>query len=280
MNGPSVLNRQTTAAQMRRQGTNARMLEATRQSERAEARTRLVSEAKTFSVKALLSLLGAAAVAGGLFFAWKAAVDPRWTGLSAMEVGGARRHDPREIARISGLDFGTSLARLDLPAARARLLADPWIAEARAARRWPRRVRLEIVERVPVAELGPGRWIAADGTVLPGRGEAVLPRLSSRGFPGGRIPAASAAPALRALGAMESLHLADFVHACVLRDGSLELARGAGSPRLLVRPEDWKRALARWAALRRELGDRAALFSEIDLRHGSCAALRRAEGGA
>jgi hypothetical protein len=265
---------------MRRQGTNARLQEVTRQSQRAEARTRLVSEAKTFSVKAVLSILATAAVATGIFFAWKAAVDPRWTGLSAMEIHGAHRHDPREVARTSGLDFGTSLAHLDLPAARAKLLADPWILDARLMRRWPRRVRLEIVERLPVAELSPDRWIAADGTVLPKRGDAILPHISSRGFPGGAIPAAAAAPALLALGQMESAHVTEFVLATVLRDGSVELAQRQGSPRLLVRPNDWKRALARWGALERELGNRAALFSEIDLRHGSCAALRRAEGGA
>lgn len=280
MNAPSVPSRQTTTAQQRRQGTNARLQEVTRRSERAQARTRLVSDAKTFSVKAFLSLLAAAAVAIGVFFAWKAAVDPRWTGLAAMEVRGAQRHDPREVAETSGLAFQTSLVHLDLASARARLLADPWILEARVVRHWPRRVRLEIRERVPVAELSPDRWIAADGTVLPSRGEAVLPHLSSRGFPGGRIPSAVAAPVLASLGAMESRPVPNFTRVAVLRDGSMELARGTGSPRLLVRPEDWKRALARWGALQRELGDRAALFSEIDLRHGSCAALRRAEGGA
>ena len=280
MIGPSVLSGQSTTAQTRRQGTNARMQEVTRQSQRAQDRTRLISDAKSFSVKAVLAILSVAVLATGSFFAWKAALDPRWTGLSAMEVRGAHRHDPREIARTSGLVFGTSLAQLDLPAARARLLADPWILDARVVRRWPRRVRLEIVERAPVAELAPRLWIAADGTILSRRGDMVLPHLSSRGFPAGRIPAAVAAPVLAALGAMESQHRTEFAQACVLRDGSMELSRGSGSPRLLVRPEDWKRALARWGSLQRELGDRAALFSEIDLRHGSCAALRRAEGGA
>jgi hypothetical protein len=280
VNLSSTLNRQATTTQIRRQGTNARMQEVTRQSERAQARTRLVSEAKTISVKLIVSLLAVAAAATGLFFAWKAVVDPRWTGLAAFEIRGAHRRAPLEVARISGMEFGKSLAHLDIDAARTRLLADPWILEARVVRSWPRRVRLEIRERTPVAELSADRWIAADGTILPRRGTADLPHLSSHGFPGGRIPASLAGPALVAMGAMESQALTNFVQVSVLRDGSMELATGSGSPRLLVRPDDWKRALARWGALQRELGDRAALFSEIDLRHGSCAALRRAEGGA
>jgi len=278
--GPSVLHRPPSGTTTPRQGTNARIQEVTRQSRRSDARSRFAAKAKTNSVKVLLAMLAAAACVAAMSFAWKLAVDPRWTGLSAIEVRGAHREDPGEVARSSGLAWGTSLAREDLSKVRGRLLADPWILDAKAERRWPHRVRLEIRERIPVAELGTGRWISADGTVLPRRGDAILPHLVSRGVPGGRLSPALSGPALAAMGRMEAAGWTDFAQTCVFRDGSVELDRGAGSPRLLLRPEDWKRALARWVALRRELGDRAALFSEIDLRHGSCVALRRAEGGA
>jgi hypothetical protein len=263
-----------------RQGTNARIQEVTRRSQRSVARSQLVSKAKSNSIKVLVSLVVVAAVVAGAAFLWKVATDPRWTGLDAIEVRGAHRVEPAEVAKNSGLVWGTSLAREDLDKARVRLLADPWILDAKTHRRWPRRIRLEILERIPVAELGTGRWIAADGTVLPRRGDAVLPHLVSTGVPGGRLSPALFAPALAAVGSMEAAGWTDFGQACVLRDGSVELDGKAGTPRLLIRPEDWKRALARWVALRQELGDRAALFSEIDLRHGSCVALRRAEGGA
>jgi len=280
MMGPSVLHRSPSGTLTPRQGTNARIHEVTRRSERSVARSRLAAKAKTNSVKVLVFLLVAALAVSATIFLWKVATDPRWTGLSAIEVRGAHREDPRDVAKTADLPWGTSLAREDLSKARSRLLADPWILDARAHRRWPHRVRFDIRERLPVADLGSGRWIAADGTVLPRRQDAVLPRLVSRGVPGGRLSRRLLVPAVGAVGAMEAAGWTDFVQACVLRDGSIELAGEAGSPRILLRPEDWKRSLARWVALRRELGDRAALFSEIDLRHGSCAALRRAEGGA
>jgi hypothetical protein len=278
--GPTVAHRAPSGTTTPRQGTNARIQEVTRQSQRSVARSRFAAKAKTNSVKVLASLLVVAAVVAGAAFLWKVATDPRWTGLSAIEVRGVHREDPGNVAASSGLAWGTSLARQDLSKDRGRLLVDPWILDVKASRRWPHRVRLEIRERTPVADLGAGRWIAADGTVLPRRGDAVLPHLISGDVPGGRLPPALLAPALVAMGRMQAAGWTDFAQASVFRDGSVELDRGAGSPRLLVRPEDWKRALARWVALRRELGDRAALFSEIDLRHGSCVALRRAEGGA
>jgi hypothetical protein len=65
----------------------------------------------------------------------------------------------------------------------------------------------------------------------------------------------------------------------LIPDGSLELRLAGTTPGILIGPHNWKRSLARVAALRRELGDELSRFSEIDLRHGACAALRRADGG-
>jgi len=78
---------------------------------------------------------------------------------------------------------------------------------------------------------------------------------------------------------MTGVGLKEFDQARMLAEGGLELSGEAGVPRILVRPEGWNRAMARWAALRTELGVNVSLFSEIDLRHGSCAGLRRVEGG-
>jgi hypothetical protein len=280
MNTLTATRRQgASSTQVKRQGTNARLQEATRQVQREEARTRLIGNAKTASIKAGIGLSAAVLVAVALVFAWKFATDPRWTGLRAMEVHGAHRHAPGEIAQLSGLVFGKDLVHMDVAGARTRLLSDPWIQEATVSRRWPHRVVLQIRERAPVASLGPERWISSDATVLPRRGEAKLPMLSSRGFVEGRIPAPTMSPALLALEKMALEGTASPSRATILRDGSLELELETGTPRILLRPEDERRALARWSALRGELGERISLFSQIDLRHGPCAALRRAEGG-
>jgi len=163
--------------------------------------------------------------------------------------------------------------------ARSLLLTDPWILDVKVVRRWPHRVRLEVRERVPVARLSSERWISVDGTVLPRRGDAVLPLLSAKGFPRGIVPRGIATKSLSALEGMTGVGLKEFDQARMLAEGGLELSGEAGVPRILVRPEGWNRAMARWAALRTELGVNVSLFSEIDLRHGSCAGLRRVEGG-
>jgi hypothetical protein len=267
-----------TSTQVRRQGVNARIQEQTRHEQRTQARERMVAGAKSASLKAGIALAIGAVLAVSAVFAWKAASDPRWTGLRAIEIRGAA-HLGAQVATESGLRFGDGLSGIDLDAARVRLLADPWIREVRVSRRWPHRVLVRVVERTPVAEVSAERWIAADGTILPRRGEAELPRFLAKGFPGGRVPRSLACGALQAVGSMDAAGMTEFDQIAVLRDGALELSGRNGGPMVLVAPADWRKGLARWGALKEELGTKMALFREIDLRHGACASLRRAEGG-
>jgi len=67
--------------------------------------------------------------------------------------------------------------------------------------------------------------------------------------------------------------------AAMEKDGSLSVRLEGFAPLLRVRPEDWKRGFARAGVLEKELETEAGAIVEIDLRHGSCAALRRGEGG-
>ena len=279
MIGSTAIRPRTTSAQVTRQGVNARILEATRLERRAQARSRMVQGAKSVSLRLGLGILAVAASALAVGYVWRTASDPRWSGLRAVEVRGAPRQDPGRLVRESGLVFGTGLAQLDLRAVEGRLLSDPWIARVEAKRRWPHRVVIEIREREPVAQVSAERWIASDGTVVPRRGNASLPRFSAKGFPRGRVPRSLALPALDAVGGMSAAGVTEFDQVSVLRDGGLELRGGEGGPSVLVSPSDWRKGLARWGALRVELGARSAQFSEIDLRHGPCAALRRLEGG-
>jgi cell division protein FtsQ len=80
-----------------------------------------------------------------------------------------------EILTLAGISDHSSLLFLDAARARARLLSNPWIAEATVLKLYPDRLRIEIKERKPFA-----LWqkdarigvIADDGTVL----EATAPR--------------------------------------------------------------------------------------------------------
>jgi cell division protein FtsQ len=101
--------------------------------------------------------------------------------IQQRSVAGQRQLTERDVLSLAGVTERTSLLFLDVDAARARLTASPWIAEASVHKFYPGGLRIEITEREPFA-----LWqkdakvsvIAADGTVLAPLGDrrlAVLP---------------------------------------------------------------------------------------------------------
>jgi len=92
-------------------------------------------------------------------------------GFSITEVALAGEHNVGrdEVLRLAGVTARTSLLFLDPGETRARLMSNPWIADATVLKLYPGRLRIEITERKPYA-----LWqddyrvalIAADGTVL------------------------------------------------------------------------------------------------------------------
>lgn len=279
MSGPTLLrNAPSSGASARRMGTNARLSEATRVAARTEKRERMVAQARSASPKILLVLAGLAVFAALGVWLWKALQDPRWTGLQTIRVQTDGRVGAREAAELSGLKAGANLFSLDLESARKRLATHPWIQEAELSRSWPHGVRIALRERVPVARLQNGNWISREGVVLPPRRIEPLPLVM--GGATGRRGEDSIAfrQALVALEGMKNSGRSD-LEVKVLRGGSLEIRSGEGEPIALVSVSGWKLGLSRWKALREEIGGSWRSISEIDLRHGSCAALRRAEGG-
>jgi hypothetical protein len=147
-------------------------------------------------------------VAGLLAVAW--AADRAWLALTTAEgfavrsvsIEGARHADP--TALLAALDLeGRNVFTLDLEAARARLLAEPWVAEARLRRRLPDRVRVSVVEETPTALERRGADLALldesgrvlEASVRPGR--FALPLLEGAGSPSDRARAALLLTALR-----------------------------------------------------------------------------------
>ncbi|MBK9576221.1 MAG: FtsQ-type POTRA domain-containing protein [Fibrobacterota bacterium] len=279
MSGPTLLrNAPSGTIRSRRQGTNARLSEVTRMAARTEKRERMVAQARSASPMVLLAMVAIGLLVGAGIWIWKTAQDPRWTGLQTIRVQSDGRVGALEAARATGLVAGRNLFSLDLDAARKRLQSHPWIAQAEVSRDWLHGVRIRLRERTPVARLPDGNWIARDGVVLDPRGNASLSLLSSP--IAGRTKADTLAfkNALLALEGMKASGRTD-LEVKVLRGGSLEVRLGAQEPIALVSVDGWKTGLSRWSVLRAELGERWRTFSEIDLRHGSCAALRRAQGG-
>src|SRR5215475_2347848 len=89
--------------------------------------------------------------------------------ISEVALAGEHQVDRGEILALVGVTDRSSLLFLDAARARARLLTNPWIAEATALKLYPDRLRIEIRERLPYAlwqKDGRVALIAADGTVL------------------------------------------------------------------------------------------------------------------
>jgi cell division protein FtsQ len=92
-------------------------------------------------------------------------------GFRISEVALAGQHEvSREtVLTLAGITGRSSLLFLDAARARARLLSDPWIAEANVLKLYPGRLRIGIKERKAFAlwqKNGQVSLIAADGTVL------------------------------------------------------------------------------------------------------------------
>jgi cell division protein FtsQ len=92
-------------------------------------------------------------------------------GFRIEQAGVAGRHQLShdEVLALAGVTKNTSLLFLDVEAARGRLKASPWIAEASVRKLYPGRLIVDIEERVPYAlwqKDGKLSVIAADGTVL------------------------------------------------------------------------------------------------------------------
>ena len=108
--------------------------------------------------------------------------------LRHVETRGNARVSTQAIYNIAFNQDSPAMPLVDLDRTRARLLALPWIREARVSRRLPDTLVIEVIERVPVAiwqdPRGRQMLIDADGVSLePVRIEAVpdLPRLIGPG---------------------------------------------------------------------------------------------------
>ncbi len=89
--------------------------------------------------------------------------------IAAVSLTGSKEVSREEILTIAGVTGRASLLFLDADAARARLLANPWIADAAVLKLYPDRLQITITERLAFALWQKDRHvsvIAEDGTVL------------------------------------------------------------------------------------------------------------------
>ncbi|MFA6267906.1 MAG: FtsQ-type POTRA domain-containing protein, partial [Pseudolabrys sp.] len=98
-----------------------------------------------------------------------AAANAAGFGISEVALSGEHELGRDEILKTAGITVRTSLLFLDAADARARLLTNPWIADATVLKLYPGRLRIEIKEREPYAlwqKDARTALIATDGTVL------------------------------------------------------------------------------------------------------------------
>jgi cell division protein FtsQ len=89
--------------------------------------------------------------------------------IAAISLSGGKEVSREEILTTAGVTGDASLLFLDADAARARLMANPWIADAAVLKLYPDRLQIAITERQAFAlwqKDGHVNVIAADGTVL------------------------------------------------------------------------------------------------------------------
>lgn len=265
-----------------RVGANARRREATRTAQRVEVRRVAAGSVSIVATRIGLVFLVVLGIAGATWGMGRLALQRGWIGLREVQVTGFSSVPLEEVVAIAKLRGGDPLTEIDLDALRRRLVAHPWIARATVRRSFPHRVAIVLQERVPSFALPDGRWVAPDGVVLDARGTRALPVVDGASLVRGGLSGAAlpTAVAMSAIATEAPILLRRIQSTSIGADGSISVRLEGFPPLLRVRPEDWKREFARANLLEEELGTEAEAIAEIDLRHGSCAALRRREGGA
>jgi cell division protein FtsQ len=71
--------------------------------------------------------------------------------IREVQVEGNHQLEDIDVRRAAQLQIGSNIFEISSEEARDHLLDHPWIEDARVARRLPGRIRIEVVERVPVA---------------------------------------------------------------------------------------------------------------------------------
>lgn len=86
---------------------------------------------------------------------WLALFSP-WLKVTRVTVNSLQRVDGAVVHQVVDAEVGRPMVMLDPSAVARRVAAIPLVREAHISRRWPSTVRVEVVERVPVAAVPAG----------------------------------------------------------------------------------------------------------------------------
>jgi cell division protein FtsQ len=119
-----------------------------------------VSRKRLVPVALVVVLVGAVAWVGGCSGA---------LGVRAVTVHGIRAVSPDAVLAAAAVPTGTPLIRVDTTGISRRVGQIPGVQHARVSRSWPHTVRIDVVERTPLAVLprGSAFWLVdADGVLF------------------------------------------------------------------------------------------------------------------
>ncbi len=105
----------------------------------------------------LLGLLGVGAVAGAVWVIWFSSA----LSVNRIDVDGTTTLTPMDIRSTAAVRLGEPLARVDTVAIESRVAAMERIDRVVVSRRWPRTIRIEVVERKPIGWVMSGIAIRA-----------------------------------------------------------------------------------------------------------------------
>lgn len=100
---------------------------------------------------AAMGTVGVLAMSAGFIFLYDCATQAERFGARKIDIQGMRRLSQADIFRQAQVKKGINIFSVNLPRARGRLLAHPWIAEAEISRIPPDELRIIIAEHTPVA---------------------------------------------------------------------------------------------------------------------------------
>jgi cell division protein FtsQ len=103
----------------------------------------------------LLGLLGAGVVAGLVWVVWFSSA----VAVNKIAIEGTTTLTSNDIRSQAAVRFGEPLVRVDTVAIESRVAEMERIDQVHVSRKWPRTIRIEVVERKPIA------WVTSGGAI-------------------------------------------------------------------------------------------------------------------
>lgn len=112
--------------------------------------------------------VGTVLVIGGTLILWELVSDSRFFSVESIRVENQAMVSAEEVRDLSDVVPGLSIFDLDLELIGRKIAENPWIAEARVERVFPREVVIRVREHVPaaIANLGCLYYVDGDGVVF------------------------------------------------------------------------------------------------------------------